>query len=61
MTTMKRSPVKGEQPAAEKKVRGVKVRLISGDHLNTAIHVAQRTGILTENDDVNSGAVMTGE
>jgi len=43
MTTMKKSsPVKGDpsQPAVEKKVRGVKVRLISGDHVNTAMYVA---------------------
>jgi len=39
----------------------VKVRLVSGDHVNTAIHAATKTGIIEEGDDVNSGAVMTGE
>jgi magnesium-transporting ATPase (P-type) len=61
MSGMKQgSPVKGEAVDASKKVRGVKVRLISGDHVNTAMHVATECGILGESDNLND-AVMTGE
>jgi len=40
---------------------GLTVRLVSGDHYDTAVAIAQKAGILRSQEVHDSNAVMTGE
>jgi len=54
-----KDPVRAEVPAAVKSCQraGIVVRMVTGDHLDTAKHIAKECGILTNPDQV----CMTGE
>lgn len=39
----------------------VNIRMITGDHLETARHVALKTGILSKDQETLDGTCMTGE
>lgn len=55
-------PGEKEHKLAQRDSRAnVYIRMISGDHIETAKRVAIETGILDQDDADNNDAIMTGE